>query len=171
MSVWTWFVISPHHLQYYQNKIYFCLLIFSSDIVFSICQYILTILFQNVLSSIIFHLPPFIDTGLFLFVCFIFLFFFFFLMQWRKCSSSTEKIRFYFCSDSYPFSVFKKRFIYWFDFLAVLDLGGSWGLSLVAVSRGYSLLWCMGFLLRWLLLLQSMASMHADFSSCSVWTQ
>ena len=41
------------------------------------------------------------------------------------------------------------------------------GLSLVVVSRGYSSLrWCMGFLLRWLLLLQSTGSRHVVFSSC-----
>ena len=40
------------------------------------------------------------------------------------------------------------------------------GLSLVAVSRGYSSLPCMDFLLRWLLLLQRMGSRSAGFSSC-----
>ena len=40
------------------------------------------------------------------------------------------------------------------------------GLSLVMASRGYSLLWCSGFSLRWLLLLRSMGSRHAGFSSC-----
>ena len=39
-------------------------------------------------------------------------------------------------------------------------------LSLVAVSGGYSLLWCMGLLLQWLLLLRSMGSRHTGFSSC-----
>ena len=39
------------------------------------------------------------------------------------------------------------------------------GLSLAAASRGYSSLWCAGFSLRWLLLLQSMGSRHAGFSS------
>ena len=39
-------------------------------------------------------------------------------------------------------------------------------LSLVVVSGGYSLLRCMGFSLRWLLLLQSMGSRCAGFSSC-----
>ena len=34
------------------------------------------------------------------------------------------------------------------------------GISLVAVSRGYSSLWCMGFSLWWLHLLQSMGSRH-----------
>ena len=39
-------------------------------------------------------------------------------------------------------------------------------LSLVAVSRGYSLLWCTGFSLRWFLLLRSLGSRHVGFSSC-----
>ena len=39
--------------------------------------------------------------------------------------------------------------------MAVLDLHHPAGLPLVAVSRGYFLLWCMDFLLQWLLLLQS----------------
>ena len=41
------------------------------------------------------------------------------------------------------------------------------GLSLVAVSRDYSLLWYSGFSLQWLLLLQS--SRHTGISSCSSW--
>ena len=40
------------------------------------------------------------------------------------------------------------------------------GLSLVVASGGYSSLRCEGFSLRWLLLLQSMGSRHAGFSSC-----
>ena len=40
------------------------------------------------------------------------------------------------------------------------------GFSLVAVSGGYSSLQCAGFSLRWLLLLRSMGSRHAGFSSC-----
>ena len=40
------------------------------------------------------------------------------------------------------------------------------GLSLVAVSGGYSSLRCVGFSLRWLLLLQSTGSRRAGFSSC-----
>ena len=39
-------------------------------------------------------------------------------------------------------------------------------LSLVAMSRGYSLFQCVGFSLRWLLLLRSTGSRHAGFSSC-----
>ena len=45
------------------------------------------------------------------------------------------------------------------------------GLSLVAASGGYSSLLCVGFSLRWLLLLQSMGSRHAGFSSCSTQAQ
>ena len=40
------------------------------------------------------------------------------------------------------------------------------GLSLVAVSRGCSSLWCVGFSLPWHLMLQSMGSRHRGFSSC-----
>ena len=45
------------------------------------------------------------------------------------------------------------------------------GFSLVAASGGYSLLWCTGFSLWWLLLLQSMGSRHAGFSSCGTGAQ
>ena len=44
------------------------------------------------------------------------------------------------------------------------------GLSLVA-KRGGSSLRCMGFSLRWLLLLQSTGSRFAGFSSCGTWAQ
>ena len=43
------------------------------------------------------------------------------------------------------------------------------GLSLVVASGGYSSLWCVGFSLWWLLLLQSTGSRHAGFSSCGSW--
>ena len=45
------------------------------------------------------------------------------------------------------------------------------GLSLVAASGGYSLLLCVGFSLRWLLLLWSMSSRCVGFSSCGTWAQ
>ena len=45
------------------------------------------------------------------------------------------------------------------------------GLSLVAVSRVYTLLRCTGFSLRWLLLLRSMGSKRTGFSSCGAWAQ
>ena len=40
------------------------------------------------------------------------------------------------------------------------------GLSLVVASRGYSWLQCVGFSLRWLLLLRSTGSRRVGFSSC-----
>ena len=43
------------------------------------------------------------------------------------------------------------------------------GLSLVVASRGYSSLRCVGFSLRWLLLLHSMGSRSVGFSSCGSW--
>ena len=43
------------------------------------------------------------------------------------------------------------------------------GLPLLVASGGYSLLWCAGFSLRWLLLLQSMGSRHTGFSRCGSW--
>ena len=50
-------------------------------------------------------------------------------------------------------------------FLAVLGLAVRM-FSLVAVSEGYSSLRCVGVSLQWLLLLRSMGSRHAGFSSC-----
>ena len=46
------------------------------------------------------------------------------------------------------------------------------GLSLVAASRGYSSLWCAGFSLRWLLLLQSTGSRRAGsvVVACGLWS-
>ena len=44
-------------------------------------------------------------------------------------------------------------------------------LSLVLASGGYSSLWCAGFSLRWLFLLQSMGSRRAGLSSCGTWGQ
>ena len=62
---------------------------------------------------------------------------------------------------------FFNKFIYLFIFSCV---GSSLlrGLSLVAGSRGYSLLWCAGFSLWWLLLLWSTGS-GARLSSCGAW--
>ena len=44
-------------------------------------------------------------------------------------------------------------------------------LSLVVASGGYSLLWCTGFSLRYLLLLWSTGSRRVGFSSCGTWAQ
>ena len=45
------------------------------------------------------------------------------------------------------------------------------GLSLVAANGGYSLLWCAGFSLRWLLLLRSTGCRCTGFSSCGTRAQ
>ena len=58
-----------------------------------------------------------------------------------------------------------------FLFLAALGLVAARGLSLVAASRGYSLLRCTGFSLWWLLLLWSMGSRCVGFSSCGTWAR
>ena len=69
---------------------------------------------------------------------------------------------------------FLNKFIYLF--LAALGLR-CWvfvavrGLSLVAASGGYSSLQCVGFSLRWLLLLWSTGSRRVGFSSCGTRAQ
>ena len=45
------------------------------------------------------------------------------------------------------------------------------GLSLVVARGGYSSLRCVGFSLRWLLLLRSTGSRSAGFSNCGTWAQ
>ena len=63
---------------------------------------------------------------------------------------------------------FLKKFILFNLFLAVLVFVAVHGLSLVAASGGYSSLRCAGFSLWWLLLLWSMGSRRAGFSSCGL---
>ena len=53
-------------------------------------------------------------------------------------------------------------FFFWLHWVFV----AGHGLSLAAVSRGYSSLRCAGFSLRWLLLLRSTGSRREGFSSC-----
>ena len=60
------------------------------------------------------------------------------------------------------FFFFQFYFYFWLCWVFVAVCG----LSLVAVSGGHSSLGCAGFSLRWLLLLWSMGSGHAGFSSC-----
>ena len=60
---------------------------------------------------------------------------------------------------------FFNLFIYYLFWLCWVFIAAH-GLSLVAVSSGYSLLRCAGFSLRWLLLLRSTGSRRAGFSSC-----
>ena len=63
--------------------------------------------------------------------------------------------------------LFIHSFILWLRWVFV----AARGLSLVAVSGGYSSLRCTGFSLPWLLLLRSTGSRHAGFSSCGMWAQ
>ena len=67
------------------------------------------------------------------------------------------------------------RFIILIDFIFFFWLHwvfiATCGLSLVAVSGGYSSLQYVGFSLQWLLLLRSTGSRHAGFSSCSTRAQ
>ena len=56
-------------------------------------------------------------------------------------------------------------------FFIALGLRCCTGLSLVVSSGGYSLLWCIGFSLRWFLLLWSMGSRCMGLSSCVVQAQ
>ena len=60
------------------------------------------------------------------------------------------------------------NFVYSFILLLpVLHLCHCKDFSLVAMSRGYALLWCLGFSLLWLLPLQSTGSRHVGLSICS----
>ena len=60
----------------------------------------------------------------------------------------------------------KLIYLFWLQWVFV----AACRLFLVLVTGGYSLLWCMGFLLWWLPLLWSMGSRHVVFSSCGTWT-
>ena len=76
-------------------------------------------------------------------------------------------------SPHYFFIYLFNKFIYLFVFYFWLCrvFVAAHGLSLVAASGGYSSLWCAGFSLWWLLLLQSMGSRHVGFSSCGMQAQ
>ena len=63
------------------------------------------------------------------------------------------------------------NFIYFIYFWLHWVFVAARGLSLVAASRGYSSLQCVGFSLRWLLLLQSTGSRRTGFSSCGTRAQ
>ena len=60
-------------------------------------------------------------------------------------------------------------FFYFLNFWLRWVFVAAQGLSLVAASGGHSSLRCMGFSLRWLLLLWSTGSRCAGFTSCSTW--
>ena len=68
--------------------------------------------------------------------------------------------------DSSFFFFFLNKFIYSFYFWLRWVFAAAHGLSLVEWSGVFSLLWCAGFSLRWLLLLWSTGSRHPGFSSC-----
>ena len=61
---------------------------------------------------------------------------------------------------------FSLNYLFIYLFLAMLGLHCFVRLFLVVMSRDYSLFWCVGFSLWWLLLLQSTGSRHTGFSSC-----
>ena len=71
------------------------------------------------------------------------------------------------CYESFPGCVYIYIFYFWLSWV----LAAAHGLSLVAVSGGYSSLQCAGFSLQWLLLLWSMVSRCAGFRSCGTWAQ
>ena len=68
-------------------------------------------------------------------------------------------------SFAFPFVFLFVCFLFWLRWVSV----AAQGLSLVATIGGYSSLWCVGFSLRWLLLLWSTGSRHLGFSSCGSW--
>ena len=66
---------------------------------------------------------------------------------------------------------FSLNYLFIYLFLAMLGLHCFVRLFLVVMSRDYSLFWCVGFSLWWLLLLQSTGSRHTGFSNCGIWAQ
>ena len=73
-----------------------------------------------------------------------------------------------YCASLLPLTYLLYLFIYLFIYWVFI---AAHGLFLVAVSQGYSWLWCAGFSSWWLLLLWSMGSRHASFSSCGTRAQ
>ena len=95
--------------------------------------------------------------------------------RWVQVGCGPGRIFFYFFYFLFFLRIF--LFIYLFIYLFIFYFWLHWvlvaacRLSLVAVSGGYSSLWCVGFSLWWLLLLRSMGSRHAGFSSCGTRAQ
>ena len=82
----------------------------------------------------------------------------------------TILISLFYLTHSWYFEFFFIRFFFiiicfWLCWVFV----AACGLSLVVASRDYSSLGCMGFSLRWLLLLWSTGSRRVGFSSCGAW--
>ena len=96
----------------------------------------------------------------------------------RECFLKKLQVRFFkIYLFIYLFIYFFFLNLFIFKFILFLYLWLCWvfiavrGLSLVAVSGGYSSLRQAGFSLRWLLLLQSTGSRRTGFSSCGTWAQ
>ena len=80
------------------------------------------------------------------------------------CCITLKILAFFFCGPL-------KKIIYLFIFVCTGSLLLCRGFSLVALSGGYSSLWCVDFSLQWLLLLRSTGSRRMGFSSCGTWAQ
>ena len=91
----------------------------------------------------------------------------------RRLRVAGGQVRDFQGTDKVVLSCFFKinLFIYLFIFGCTGSLLLHTGFSLVAASRGYSSLLCMGFSFWWLLLLRSTGSRCMGFSSCSTRTQ
>ena len=76
-----------------------------------------------------------------------------------------------FFSSSQSICSFFKKIIYLFIYLAALSFQWCAGFLLAAESRGCRELQRAGFSLLWHLLLQSVGSRSAGFSSCGTWAQ
>ena len=95
------------------------------------------------------------------------------LLIFREAPLTTPRLRGIFRAIKKQMNLlFFNKFIYVF-----ICFGLRWafvaarGLSLDAASGGYSSLWCAGFPLKWLLLLQSTGSRCAGLSSCGTQAQ
>ena len=81
------------------------------------------------------------------------------MIRFRLCTT----VKFFFLRFTY--FIFRRWWVFVAAFVA------AHGLSLVVISRGYSSLQGGGLLIVAASLLQSMASRHAGFRSCSAWAQ
>ena len=90
----------------------------------------------------------------------------------RKPSGNDRNILYLDCVNGYMTAFVKTHeailfFFFWLRWVFI----AACRLSLVVASGGYSLLWCAGLSLWWLLLLQSTGFRRAGFSSCSMRAQ
>ena len=94
--------------------------------------------------------------------------------QWtQRCQGAQRRhaiIFFFFFNLPFMYISFKIYFIVFYFWLCWVFVAAH-GLSLVVASGGYSSFRCMGFSLWWLLLLWSMGSRRAGFSSCGTRAQ